>query len=530
MHPLCRCISYGFLGLCLCGASLCGCSGGPKAVVEQRAAMATDYPRTGVDTLRRLARVVPGDAHLVVSSSYGSLVEAVQAFAGYAWVPEKDLQSTLTDLGTHYRLNPSRLSDYYKAGFETRSGFAAGLHRDALFVVFDIDEADLFSRWLDNFIQEEFGRPTYTESREGARRFVHIAVLGPDFATYVIEAGAPAIVMFGAGLSESLVKAQDSRASLDAFLAAPAMDSSSLDAWPRALADAPVVVLVNGENAGKNAPLPESWRGLTTWFSQATVGLHLSPDALSLALYGQWQKDEYRQEPRGPWAAELGRGDSRDWPAAILATQPASTLRLVVGAHHAETLAVEYMSDKTAKKYRDLKGKLTQSLIKLDVSKQIIDNIGAIWGMHYGEGAAVAGVVFKDAAQSDAFFSKLNILKRVVPADVATIDTVDGMLQATIHVSSETFRAGYRDGFLALATTPGWPKAEAVFAGHVPGQASAVPIAQNAPFLAGEVRTADIASTVNIPAVQKILAPFSRFRVDSSLDERAVSLSLSLSK
>ena len=45
-----------------------------------------------------------------------------------------------------------------------------------------------------------------------------------------------------------------------------------------------------------------------------------------------------------------------------------------------------------------------------------------------------------------------------------------------------------------------------------------------------KVRTADIASTVNIPAVQKILAPFSRFRVDSSLDERAVSLSLSLSR
>ena len=92
---------------------------------------------------------------------------------------------------------------------------------------------------------------------------------------------------------------------------------------------------------------------------------------------------------------------------------------------------------------------MTQKLLKIDVADQVIHNIATISAIWFGNDIRrpAIGIAMKSPQKSNAFFAKLNILKRAISSDKISITLEDGIL----HAAMEQFHAAYAKGVIAIA-------------------------------------------------------------------------------
>ena len=216
------------------------CSSKPQHIAEPKETMPTEYPRAADEVLARLADTLPLDSEMLAFASYGSLADAIQMFSTYKVVDAGELHKLLTDLGTHYHLDPGNLKSYFNAGMHTGSGFAAGRAKGSVFIVFDILSEKKFDAWWDTFINEEFGRPRYHQEKDGDQALTSIRILKKDFATLAHKNGK-VLIVFG---DEAFPGSPDSLEAIKTFMNAPKLaGSDALKTTSARLSHAPIALL-----------------------------------------------------------------------------------------------------------------------------------------------------------------------------------------------------------------------------------------------------------------------------------------------
>ena len=477
MHTLPRFL-FPALFLCLFGLTVsqfaaCSSQGGTSQTAEATKAsqptMPTNFSRKASDTLSKLSAYVPSGARALCFASYGSLGEAIVDFEKLGVVQSADMQKTLSDLRMHYKLNPAELSSWYQAGFHTGSGFVAGLDGDSIFMVLDVLDVEAFRAWWTNFLTEEYGRPVFTEETSNGATFVHAKTMNRDAATLILRDGAPVVLVAGealyGGAPSSLEKAR-------AIAGGGRFDAGSMRSVPSHVSDAPIAAWSLAGTPFWNM-IPSDIRPYVT---QASVGVRMS-GALDLQIAGQLSNEPVMGTPAASYFGSLFGGSDGGWTIAIESSNPTSLVRAQVRGKALETVALAHMSSSDRSTYQSIKGKLTQSFLKLDVTDQVIHNIGSVWIADYGNGfqAANAGGMYDqnaaiflpmaDSSKSDGFFAKINLLKGAVPANMATITSEAGLLHAVANVAGgKKLHVGYSKGLLAVATAKSWDTVKRVFA------------------------------------------------------------------
>ena len=451
---------------CLFG--MASCSSGPKPVTETKQVMPTEYPKEASQTLKALQPHIPAGTEAIFVTSYGSLADTILQFQKWNLVDSKELGNALKDLEMHYQLNPTKLSDYFKAGMNTASGFAVG-YDENVYILFDIYDSKKFKSWVDNFMNEEFGRPRYQEQTIGSKTLTEIHILDQDYATLVTEDGKPALLILG----EGLVSGSPSSVECAQRLAeGKSISQSATDNIVSMLSAAPIAAWALGH--GKLADrIPEKYDQFKNIFSDIIFDINLAESGPKMHLQGHLKSNDALGDVS---LSALTKGTNAGWGDALMHADPSSAVRVLFDAEKLEELALPLLNEKTQNTYQDIKQKLTQKLLKIDISDQIIYNIGGIWASMYGAKStdirepslkdilfaqnAVIYLPLKDESKSDTFFAKLNILKRVIPEDKAQIEMEDGVLHAIVNLGgNQKIHAGYHDGLIAVTTANGWAKA-----------------------------------------------------------------------
>ena len=532
------------IAILICGAAALGtmltaCSSGPTPVAEKKAEMPQDYPKEASEQLARLSEFVPADANMLAFASYGAVADGIMRFRDYHIVDDAEIDNLLRDLGTHYLLNPSVLKSYYQAGMHTGSGFVAGMRKNNGFAVIDILDAGKFRSWLDNFLNEEFGRPRYHETQEGNRTFLQIDILQKDFATVVISANSPAVLVFGADGSPSEDAAKD-------LVAAQMLGKSGAAMISANIQDAPIGFWSSVPDFVPSSDI------VNQWIASFSAGLNFTDAGPEVQAAGTWQKDDYENMPRGKFVASLLAGTSAGHAGSILAQDPGSKGRVLFDAEKAESVFIPFLSERTQRQYADIKDKLTQRLLKLDVTKQIIHNIGGAWLAVYESGNIPSNAApsfadimaaqklavflpFKDKNESDAFFAKvsalMNIVKGSIPQDMVKISQESGTTHVTANLSGTTLHAGYRNGMLALATQSAWPEAKQTLEDEKAAQSDSI-LAEDRHFAAFSVQTADITQILGAKypivkeQIERFIEHFSRIDMHASASDQSIGITL----
>ena len=454
------------------------CSSGPKPAAESRVEMPQNYSAKSIDTLEQLAMNVPADADLIAFASYGSVADSIRQFRDYHIVDDAEIDKLLQDLGTHYLLNPASLQSYFKAGMDTASGFAAGKRGNNVFAVMQLLDETKFRTWWDVFINEEFGRPRYHESAEGDRRFVHIEILQKDFATMMFEPNQPVRIVFG---SEIVPGSDDSLETIKALADAENLKDSAILAQIReAIPTAPIGFWSTTSRTLLTKSVSEM---VEPWISNVCAGVNFSKDGPAIQASGFWKDDIYENQKRGEYAASMLKGPENTGRDHVLSSNPGSVGRIAFDAEKLESFVVPQLREKHQNQYADIKDKLTQRLLGLDVTHQIIHNLGALWGAIYDTSIEPTQadptiqeilsiqklaifMAFKDASASNAFFGKvnalMNIFKNQIPQDMATISQEGELIHIVVKVSGAAIHVGYRKGILAITTEPTWTTVKSV--------------------------------------------------------------------
>ena len=536
-----------FSALAMLSSMQVSCSSGPKPAAESRAEMPQNYSVHAIDTLEQIAANVPSDADLIVFGSYGSIADSIRQFRDYHIVDDAELDKLLQDLGTHYQLNPSSLQSYYKAGMDSGSGFAAGKRGNNVFAVMRLLDETKFRTWWDVFINEEFGRPRYHESSEGNRRFVKIEILQKDFATMLFEPNQPVRIVFG---SEIVPGSDDSLETIKALTDAPSLkDSDVLSKIREAIPTAPVGLWTSTAKT----LLTESVSNMVApWISNACAGVDFSKDGPSIQASGFWKNDIYENQKRGEYAAAMLKLQENTGQAHVLSSNPGSVGRIVFDAEKLESFVVPQLREKHQKQYADIKDKLTQRLLGLDVTHQIIHNLSAFWVAIYDtstepsqENPTIQEILsvqevavfmaFKDASASNAFFGKvnalMNIFKNQIPQDTASISQEGDLIHIAVKVSGATLHVGYRKGILSIATEPAWTTVKSVLENDAPKAADGILPAGNH-FGLISLRIADVKQILGArypiikEQISRFLEHFPHMLVQASANENLIELRL----
>ena len=523
---------------CLLG--MVSCSSGPKPVTETKQVMPTEYPKEASQTLKTLQPHIPAGTEAVLVTSYGSLADTILQFQKWNLVDSRELDNALKDLEMHYKLNPTKLSDYFKAGMNTASGFAVGYDNN-VYILFDIYDSKKFKSWLDNFMNEEFGRPRYKEQNIGSKTLTEIHILDQDYATLVTEDGKPALLILGDGLVSGSPSSVECAQRLSD---GKSLSQSSTDHIASMLSPAPIAAWALGN--GKLANLiPEKYGPLKNILSDIIFDINLAEGGPRIHLQGQLKPND--SLPKTSLSA-LAKGTNAGWGDAIMHADPSSALRVLFDAEKIEELALPLLDEKTQNTYLDIKQKLTQKLLKIDISDQIIYNIGGIWASLYGAKPteirepslkdilfaqnAVIYLPLKDESKSDSFFAKLNILKRVIPEDKAQIDMENGILHAIVNLGgNKKIHAGYHDGLIAVTTGNGWTKAaQTLKTREVPASDSLH--SRDIHFLTAHISFEDLTQLLGMrygivkEQLSNFLAPMNYIDIQASANEKALDVTM----
>ncbi len=435
------------------GVSGCSAKKNDNAAPKRRE-MHDVYPTRAAETFGRFLPIIPADFDAVAIASYGSSANAAEHFKSYGFFVKNDVERTFADLGEHYRLDPSRLEYYFANGMDTESGFAVGWRDGEFFAIFAVDERNKFRQWIDTVANEEFGRPTYRDANCGDKQCTGIDVMDREFACFAFDDSGYAV------LSAKIPNRPSKRSVCDALtdIAArkiPPIPENIAQSAAAALGDAPIGFLAAPgaflrviPGGAQIAP------AVGEYVRYFALGADLQADFAKADVTVLWQENKkIGDEPVGSLIASLPQGN-RSFGSQYLATQPSAHIAANLGGANAEALVLPFLDAKTRKLYDDVKGKLTQRLFKIDVSEQVIRNIGAVMALWYGNNPKkfpAVGIAMKSPEKSDAFFSKLNILKRAISSDSVTVENENGVLRASMGNA----RAAYADGLLSFALGDG---------------------------------------------------------------------------
>lgn len=423
-------------------------------VAQERRAMRDVWPMRAAETFARFLPAIPGDFDAIAVASYGSSARAAEHFKSYGFFQKNDVEQTFSDLGEHYRLDPSRLEYYFANGMNTESGFVIGRRNGEFFAIFAVDEREKFRQWIDTVTNEEFGRPTYRDANCGDKKCIAIDVMDREFACFAFDDSGCAV------LSAKIPNHPAKRSVCDALTDIAArkflpMPDNAAQSAAAALGDAPIGFFAAPESVLRAIPGgAQIAPAVGEYVRYFALGADLQADFAKADITLLWQENKkIGDAPVGSLIASLPQGN-RSIGSQYLATQPSAHIAANIDGAQAEAIVLPFLDAKTRKLYDDVKGKLTQRLFKIDVSDQVIRNIGAVMALWYGNNlkkVPAVGIAMKSPEKSDAFFSKLNILKRAISSDSVAVENENGVLRASMGNA----RAAYAGGLLSFAVGDG---------------------------------------------------------------------------
>ncbi len=526
------------IALCLiCGISQVSCSASTQKPTEKTVQMPVEYPKNATEILKKLSAHVPANPDMLAFASYGSLADSIIQFQKWNLVDTNEVEKLLTDLGTHYLLNPASLTSYYKAGMNTGSGFVAGWKDKNAFVLLDVLDAKQFRVWWDNFMNEEFGRPRYEEITEDGRTFVKIQILNRDFATLSYAPDKPVLIVFGEGMVAGSESSSDTARK---WADEPMMSAEEAGNLLKNIKSSPIA-MVAGNPAFIRDKLPEKYRSFSEFAKNAGLEIDFSQSGPQIQLSGEWA------DTRGIFIAKLLDGAQGNWQNAIIQSRPTTTARVLFNSEKLESFLLPLVPANLKSDYEDIKDKLTQRVFKLNVTEQIIYNMGAAWVALYGasvpEGRdyslteiltaqkAAVFLPFRDSTLSDAFFAKVNILKGFVSSGNVQIELEDGVLHATTHVSGKLLHVAYYDGLLVVSTDGAWKDALGIIKSK-DAKASDSVLADEKHFLVSSINVADVTTILGAryaiikEQIGNFLKPFDSIEIQSSVNAKAFDASV----
>lgn len=467
-----RCIAPFFLCVVL-ALSFIACS---NPVVEQpvaeKHAMPDQYSRFAVETMAEVAAYFPSATSLAAFSSYGSVVETVQAVEQWDMVNRNDLRQALSDLGTHYLLDPSKLKSFYDAGFHTGKGWGIGLLGRHVVVVLQTLDAKKVTAWLDNLVTEEFGRPVVEDSKFDGWQFHTIHAMNKDVVTLMHKDGIAIMVWKGETLkaSKELVRVVSEGQTLAA--------ATDMDELKRNFRNASILALVPGKAALPGALIPEHVRHWVEDLTKSlTVGVNLDPQNANVRI-------ATGLNPENAMVSELQKlegGVLGPWANPIIHTDPAVCGRVKLDPKQLVSLLLKKAPSKIQNQWKDISSKLNNRLLGINFEQQVVNNLGgSVWfslnavrpetlkvgtpllPMVLDQDVSLY-IAMADAGLAAKFFGKMSFLKKFVPPDMAQIDTDQGILHAIIKLEGKNVHVSYADGLLAATTDSGWDRMKKLY-------------------------------------------------------------------
>ncbi len=453
--------------------SLTACSkseGEKPQVAIAEPVMPTDYSHQAVDTYSELSGYFPEQTSFAVFASYGTIVDTVQAVKTWELISPENMDSMISDLEMHYRLNPSKLKSFYKAGFHTGKGFGVGIIDGSLVFVVSVMDQDKVLDWLMNFTNEEYGRPVTESRNEKEWKVTEIRVMDADYAT-VAQKGDVAVIALGSKFGT--VKSADAAASVMAVENAPnnfktLTQQRGLD---KQLGNSEIGALVLNEEGLPGTLSKNEKKLFKQYVSNLNAGISLHENNV-LVRVGAGLNAENKNIKM---VDDLGLGSISPWAKAIVNSSQGPMARVLFNPVKLEKMVLTVLPESFGKKWEDIKGKLTQKFLGINFYEQVFSNLsGSLWvsldstslqpgtPMTLSNALKLDAAVYlpiEDAELAGKFFGKVSFLKSFIPADKATLETLDGgILHASVKVLGAALHVSYADGLLALSTDSSWQR------------------------------------------------------------------------
>ena len=444
----------------------------------QKRVMPDNYSRIAVDTLSEVVPYFPDSASIAVFSSYGSVTETIQAFRQWNLVNDEDLQKTLTDLGTHYLLNPSSLKSFYEAGFHTGKGFGIAMMGQSVIAVTQTIDQRKVVQWLDNLVTEEFGRPESTDTKAEGWVTHHIKVMGKDCVTLLQKDDISIMVWSDDSLK---VSKEVMGAIAGGNTLASAVNMADIK---RNFRTSSILAVASGK-----APLPKDFSFLEDWTKSLYAGVTLEKDRVGLMT----AMDLNAENKTVAMVQSFEGGNLSPWANAIMHTDPGFAVRVKVDPKTLVDTALKNLPPQYQNQWKDVSSKLNNRLFGINFEEQVVNNFaGSIWvSLHDMDKAAFASgnqligllkqdmslyLPMADASLAAKFFGKMSFVKKFIPPELATVDTDQGVLHAVVNYSGNThIHVSYADGLLAVTTDRGWERMKQLYS--APNQNDGVSVA-----------------------------------------------------
>lgn len=455
----------------------------------QKRVMPDNYSRIAIDTLSEIAPYFPDQTSIAVFSSYGSITETFQAFEQWNLVDAESLKKTLTDLGTHYKLDPSKLKSFYEAGMHTGKGFGIGMMGRSVIAVMHTLEPKSVVQWLDNLVTEEFGRPDSTDSKADGWVMHHVKVMDKDRVT-LLQKNDISIMVWS---DDSLKTSKEVLASLAAGnTLASILNMADLK---RNFRTSSILAVASGK-----AALPKELlvTPLADWAKSLYAGVTLEKNRIGLMA----AMDLNAENTTVATIQSFEGGDLSPWSKAIMHTDPGVAVRVKVSPQTLTGMVLKNLPARYLNQWKDISSKLNNRLFGINLEEQIVNNFaGSIWvSLHGMDSAGFEPDVWSalqkldvslylpmaDASLAGKFFGKMSFLQKFIPADVATVETDQGVLHAIVRVKKDTpLHVSYADGLLAVTTDRGWARMKQLYAAPNQNDGVSLAMTDNANDIAG---------------------------------------------
>lgn len=458
--------------LVMLGWTAVACSHG--SVVQptaQSQVMPDNYSRVAVDTMSALAAYFPDQTSMAVFASYGSVVETIRALDHWNVVDANALHQTLSDLGTHYRLDPSRLKSFYEAGFHTAKGWGLGLLGRHVVLALQTDDSDKVLAWINHVVTEEFGRPETVHEKSDGWQFYHVRAMDKAIVT-VMQKDGMTLMMWNGDTQKAAMELV--RAIADGRTLDKVIDGEALK---RNFRTASVLAVIPEKAALPDFVLPENLRQWGEAIAKSAVlGVTLNEETASVRLAMTLHADH-------PMVADLQSlegGTLGVWTKPILHTEPQVAARAKINPEALIRLALKQAPVSYQDQWKALMSKLNNRLLGIHFEQQVVQNFaGSVWVALHGvredvfqgqpwwlallEQDVHVYLPMADAGLAAKFFGKLSFLKQFVPPDKAAIDTDDGILHAVVRFD-KNIHVSYADGLLGVTTDAGWNRMKGLYA------------------------------------------------------------------
>ena len=442
--------------------------------VSSHHAMPDNYSTQAIDAFNELAAFLPENTSAAAFASYGSLVETLNTVNTWHLFDDERFKSTIHDLELHYKLNPTKLKSFYKAGFHTQKGFSVGVVDGNLVLALNVMDQNAFIKWFDNFTNEEFGRPSTKTSDDKGWKFREITVMNEDYATLAL-AHDIALIAFGKKfarnpshvIAQQLVAAHtDGRNLLNQTYSAKLIQQ---------IGKAPIAAMMLSDSWLPNA-IPANIRSaVMTAVNTAAVAITTETTRASLTVSAHVkQNNNYIKSIQ-----KIGTGEVSQWAYPLIHASQPSAARVLFDPVGLENVMLENATSSQVNQWNDIKSKLNQRLMNINFYEQVFKNLaGSAWilpanvtdltrdSLNYPQFLDTDIAIFlpiKDVNKAANFFGKLNLLKSLIPSSYAQIETIHGILHAVVKLNGKQLHVAYADGLISASTNAAWERTLAIY-------------------------------------------------------------------